>query len=309
MDVAQWQRRLEQNFTVNGVVGGHLLEVHRLEKACGQFFAHKYHGQSVLLDSFQSFYIETVHLAYARIAGNGWPNNCESYAPILLFYVINFKSFRACENMLTRGYALDGYARLRDLKDRAVFLGGIANNITTFPKIFGYSDEDAVTGKEWNTLRNKRRKEERKVLGRMLREKSGLPGQILSQLGKWEHLFHQEVHGSRLTYFRELDQWIQTKKPPSVGPVANEESMAVYMNRAAEIGWMFVRLFPFLQLTKNAFGDEWKERQKILDDSFRVMEQGLSELGKRIADAFVCLMDEKFAFPEDFHYFEADGTA
>ena len=280
IDVNQWQKRLEDNFSSNGIVGGHLFEIFDLEKKCGESFANTYHGQSVLIDSFQSSYIETIRSAYTWIAQNGWQEGSHYYSTILVFYVVNFRSFRACENLLMKGYPLDGYALLRDLKDRAVFLGAIANNITTFHKIYyGYAGAGTDTEKVWKKHKNERKKEENRVLGWMLRKDSGLPEEVIIELGKWEQLFHEEVHSSRVSFVYEVREWRRSNVPPSLGPIPIEEPMAMYMNRAAEIGWMLVKLLPFIQPAENAFGAKWKERQEILDDSFRIMELGLSQVG------------------------------
>jgi hypothetical protein len=82
----------------------------------------------------------------------------------------------------------------------------------------------------------------------------------------------------------------------------------MYMNRACEVAWLITRLFPYLQVEENAFGDKWRARHEILDDSFRHMQLGLSELGKKIGDAFIKFVDTNFAFKKPFHYFEANGT-
>lgn len=310
INVEQWLKRLEDNFSSNGIVGEHLFEIFDLEKKCGESFVNTYHGQSVLIDSFQSFYIETIRSAYRWIAQNGWPKGSDHYSTILVSYVVNFRSFRACENLLMKGYPLDGYALLRDLKDRAVFLGAIANNITTFRKIYyGYANDGTDTEKLWKKQKNERKKEESRVFGRMLREDSGLPEKVIIELRKWEQLFHEEVHSSRMSFVYELREWLRNNVPPSLGPTPIEDPMAMYMNRAVEIGWMLVKLLPFIQPTENAFGARWKERQEILDDSFRIMELGLSHVGKKIADAFICFVEKKFSFPRDFCYFEADGIA
>ena len=136
MNVAEWQKRLEENFSVDGYVGGHLYKIIDLEKAFGEFYVGTFRGQLVLIDSFQNFYIETINKAKEFISTNGWPKDCPYYVFVLLYYIMNFRSFRACENLLLKGYPLDGYSLLRNLKDKAIFMGGIANNITAFYKKF-----------------------------------------------------------------------------------------------------------------------------------------------------------------------------
>jgi len=296
MDVDKWQKRLEDNFTEYGVIGSHLLEIIDMEKAYGQYYASTFHGQSVLMDSFQSFYIETIRSAQGWVVNNGWPENAPCYAPILFFYVTIFRSFRACQNLLVSGYPFDGYALLRDVKDRAILLCGIAHNLTSFQAIHALRKGD-------------RKREERKVFDRIIGKDSGLSVGDLREIALWERLFHDEVHGSKLTFFTEMGDWIRGERPLSIGPTPLEQPIAMYMNRAVETGWLVTRLFPYLQAAECAFGARWEERRAILDDSFRVSEQGLAGLGKKVADALIVLADRKFSFPDSFHYFEADGSA
>ena len=307
MDVAEWQKRLEDIFTVNGVVDSNLLDILHQERACGEYYANTYHGQCVLIDSFQSFYIETIKSALNWIAGKGCPEDCESYAPILVYYVIAFRRFRACENLLLKGYPLDGYTLLRDLKDRCIFLAGIAHNITTLPALFALKNIKTPTVEDRPGNKKERKKEEHRLLNLIIGKNSGLPDDIIKELGRWNQLFHDEVHGSKYSFSRELLDSIQGKAALSIGPIPKKDSMAIYMNRACEIGWLLVRLLPYLQPEMNAFGDLWRDKRQILDDSFRYMQQALSKSGKKIGDAFIILVDEKFNFSDSFFYFEADG--
>ncbi|MFH1934636.1 MAG: hypothetical protein ABIN18_24090 [Pseudomonadota bacterium] len=138
MDVAEWQKRLEDNFSFRGRIDRNLLEVYKMEKAYGEYLNNTFHGQRVLINSFQDYFVETIHCALDWVNQNGWPDKCKNYPVILLYYVTMFKSFRACENLLRTGYPLDGYALMRDLKDRSIFLVGIAHNIVSFPSMQGY---------------------------------------------------------------------------------------------------------------------------------------------------------------------------
>ncbi len=55
MDSAEWQKRLVDNFSAKGRVGGNLSPIIELEKTCGVLFAHTFKGQLLLIDSFQTF--------------------------------------------------------------------------------------------------------------------------------------------------------------------------------------------------------------------------------------------------------------
>lgn len=307
MNISEWQKRLVENFSMNGIVGGNLLEIQNFENSYGEYYIKTFHGQNILIDSFQSFFKETLDSGFNWISKYDWPKNCPYYPLIFLYYIILFRSYRACENLLLKGYPLDGYALLRDLKDRVVFLAGIAHNITSFSLIHGYGGQYEVSQENyWAKIKPITKKEELRVLNRILRKESGLPEHLKLELKLWENLFHEEVHGSKFSFFQEIGNWIEHKNI-SIGPRPQESSMAMYMNRSAEIGWLIVKLLPYLQPTESAFGDNWGKKYKILDESFRYAIQGLSKAGKRIADAFIFLVDSKFHFPETFHYFEADG--
>ena len=308
MDVAEWQERLEKHFTVNDLVGGNLSEVIDLEHAYGQYFIDNFHGQSVLIDSFQSFYIETLRRTLKWVAENGWPKECETYSAMFLYFVVLFRRFRACEILLLKGYPLDGYSLLRNLKDSTILLAGIAHNMTTFTSILGKADPGTLTDEYWKKMKNDRKDEERRVLSRMIRKDSGLPTEVIAELEIWEQLFHEEVHGSKLTFSIEMKEWIRGETPLSIGPSPRELSTALYMNRTTEIAWLLVRLLPYLQPVEKAFGNEWHRKHQILDDSFRYASQELSKSGKNIGDAFIKFVDEKFFFRTPFYYVEANGS-
>jgi len=293
MAVAAWQRRLEDAFSTGDVVGARLFEVIDLEKECGRYFVNTFHGQSVLMHAFQDFYIETLLASEAWVADNGWPQG-EYYSVVVLTYLTAFRSFRACENLLLYGYPLDGFALLRDVKDRALHMCGIARNVTTWSAI--------------NSIEKRERKAaERKTLSLLLGDDSKMPAQDAEAIKQWEDVFHQEVHGSKLTLVTEISRLMEGKQL-SVGPLPDEKQLGMYMNRAVETGWLYTRLLPYLQPTSAAFGADWAARQQVLDESFRASEQALADMGKPIASAFIRFVDREYDFGGDFHYVEADGS-
>jgi len=311
MDVAQWQERLTENFTVNGHVGGNLFEIFDKEKDCGHYFATTFHGQSVLIDAFLSFFIETMKTARQWTGSHGWPPNCPSYPYVYDYYLIMFRRFRACEILLLHGYPLDGYVLLRGLKDQAILLAGIAHNVTTLSGIFGAVNTENLTEDDFKRIMKLRRQEEGKVWGALLRKDSGLPEEVIKELSIWERMFHEEVHGFKFSLVTDVLRWLQGQGEPSIGPTPpslNITSWSNYMNRAVEIGWLVVRLLPYLQPIENAFGEDWRQRHHILDDSFRFAEKSLSEKCTEIGEAFIKFVDDKFSFRNPFHYLEADGS-
>jgi hypothetical protein len=306
MDVAEWQSRLENYFKVNGITGKPLLPVLAMESDYGRYVVETFLGQFVLMDSFFAFFIETVNRAVTLGRSKKWPPEYSTYPLVLQYYITVFRSFRAAENLLKCGYPLDGYALLRDLKDRAIFAGALAHGKTSFYKLFGSPNVQSLTSitqKEYRQIKKRCKDEERRVLNEMIRRESGFPSDVQKELEAWENLFHEEVHGSRLTFAKSVG-WLQGTQPLSLGPIPDEGSIAVYVNRASEIGWLFLRTFPFLQLESDAFGREWREKYTVLDDSFRIMVQALGSKGKKIGEIFLALVSAKFTFPDDLHYHE-----
>ena len=308
MNVDEWQKRLEDNFTINNVVGGYLLSIIDSERDCENYFAQTFHGQSVLIDSFQSFFIETMSITRANIEIKGWPKNCLSYQLVYIYFIVMFRRFRACENLLLKGYPMDGYSLIRDLKDRSLLMGAVAHNITTLSQVFGYSGTKALTDEIRKAIKRDRKKEEQRVLNLMIRKDSGPPEKILLEINKWEYLFHEEVHGSKLSFYSEIGNLIEGKTEIMMGPNPKEEHMSMYMNRICEIAWIITRLFPYLQDSPQAFGNEWNRRRMILDDSFSIMQKGLDKIGKNIGEAFIYFINNKFNYKDPFYYFEAKGS-
>lgn len=59
MNVSEWQKRLEDNFSSNGIIGEKLVDTINQENAFGLQML-SYQGLRVLTDSFQSVFIETL---------------------------------------------------------------------------------------------------------------------------------------------------------------------------------------------------------------------------------------------------------
>jgi hypothetical protein len=67
MDVGEWRKSLEDNFTNNGVCGGRILpSAIKQERICGSYYIQKFHGHGILADSFLDFFAITL-----RSAGEG----------------------------------------------------------------------------------------------------------------------------------------------------------------------------------------------------------------------------------------------
>jgi len=291
LDVAEWQQRIEDVFGEGDIVGPHLKEVLDRETEFGLHIASTYHGHLALMAAFQSHFVDTLRTAERLVAKRGWPSEAPYYGAMVLMYLTAFRSFRACESLLLCGYPLDGFALLRDIKDRALYLWGIASDKTTWSEL--------------NSMDRKiRQAAEHRVHNLLLGADSGFSPEELEAIRQWEGLFNQEVHGSKLTMITEMKCLVEGGQM-SVGPLPNERQIAMYLNRATEAGWLIAKLLPYLQPSAGAFGADWAARQQVLDESFRFMEQGLEGVGKTIATAFIGFVDRNYSFDESLHYVEA----
>jgi hypothetical protein len=305
MSVAEWQRQLADTFTVDGPVGGHLRIVDEAEGNVSNYLITNFHGQDVLLSSFQGFFIETLLLANRRVQEHGWPKNAPNYSVALAAFFNLFRRFRACEILYVKGYPLDGYALMRDIKDRALLYAGVARNITTFVKVLGLPATQASDPSYGKKATRNRKENEHLVMHAMTGKTSGLASDVREDLKAWDDMFHIEMHGGTFSLMTELQQ-LKEGRVLQIGPSVVQNAYVMYINRSSELGWMVTRLLPYLQMTENAFGDEWNKKREILDDSFRYMVQGLSNLGKRLGASFITMMDDKFAFKQPFYYSEAE---
>jgi hypothetical protein len=307
MTVNEWRARLADNFTVGGLVGGNLVQVQEREAEVAEYLVKTFGGQNTLIDSFQSFYIETLNIAMRGVVENGWPDAPSNYALVFAQFSTLFRRYRACELLSFNGYPLDGYSLLRDIKDRAFMLAGLAHNMTTVLKIMGTVPmmADKVAWKRRST--RSRKDEENRITRHISGADSGLPPTVVAELRLWDELFHEEVHGGKLSLTHEIGFFSQGFAMP-VGPTLHEQAFAVYMNRSSELGWLILRLLPYLQVAENAFDNEWQRKYAVLDESFRYIVQGLTKLGKTMGQTFITLVDKKFSFKQPFKYFEADGS-
>jgi hypothetical protein len=309
MDVAEWQKQLDDTFSDDGIIGKRLLNIIEMEKKYVQYIMQKFNGYQILTDSFFDFYIETLNQAHRQLMQNGRPQGAYRFPVEFLFYVTNFKSLRAAENLFLCGYPFDGYALLRDLKDRAIFLGAIMHRISTFSTLYLGLDEaqnghGTLSEEDYRKIRKQREKEEKRVHTLMLGAKSGLEETIIHEIKKWEQYFHEEVHGSHWTFFIEGGPWLNKEKALSLGPEPNDVAMGMYINRSNEIKWMILKSMPFLQLSAQSFGNEWARKWHVLDNAFRFTIEELGKMDKKIAWAVLAMVDQKFHFSPEKTYFE-----
>jgi hypothetical protein len=252
-------------------------------------------GYLALSDGFKNLFLETVGHLNSEINPEVTGPLSEFYALFLPRLAHAFQSLCAAERIAMRGYPLHGYTLLRNTFDNLVLASAALQKITDF-----YSIEGVVPGQKFHPAAAKslRKKTELKVRDEMTGAKSGLSGTTIDELKKWDDLFDYETHGARLTLASGLG-WMKGTDQLPVVPRFSERDFAMFMNRCCEVGWMTHRLLPLIQPPGNLFPQKWREKWRIVDDSFEVTVFSLTgQLGKSIGAAIVELVKAKFPFNE-----------
>jgi hypothetical protein len=297
------QHRLTDAFTMYGVVGYRICHVIEYEKAYGAFIERTYKGHSILSLSFQEFYTDTIEAALSVCNQEDGKPTPPRYLESVLWHLGNFRNIRAVDILFHNGYPMDGLARLRHLKESAIFLDAMLSGLTTYSRIKGWdgvvTPGKKLIAKDMELIRKNRMQEEKRILGLMLRKSSGLADTDIAKLEKWENYFHEEVHGAFLTQVLEHGPAIRGEDTISVAPKPHECSCFMFMNRFCEVAWMLHRTLPIMQLSTHRFGSEWADKWKLIDDNFFVLEKSIAEMGKSIGDIFIRFMEMKFPFDSE----------
>ena len=278
------------------------------EREYGAALVRTYKGFDVTEHAFFDFWIETLHLAALGAFRGQLPQNDQHYTMLYLTYLSLFRGFRAASTLKNYGYPSHAFAALRDQKDRAIHIGAIVNGMTDISAVRGIDPTrertDPVTNEEYKEVRGRRSKEQTRVMSLMVGKESGLPTDDIAEMEILRDMYHEEVHGGMSTFMHDLKTIVIDKKLPTIGPRPHDKNldMALYMNRACEIGWMVLRSLPYLQLKARAFGDDWSDRWLLLDEAFRMQVESLGEDGKPIGHIFSRMVDAKFAFDPEWHY-------
>jgi hypothetical protein len=207
-----------------------------------------------------------------------------------------FRTVRATEVLSVNGYPLQGYALQRSIKDQVFILCAVANNMMDFGEMFGSQE-----GPE--KMAANRMKTERKIRSVIIGKESDLSEETQTELLSWEELFSVETHRGLFTLFNTLGDTLKGKLDV-VGPSPEEKNDAMFINRSNELNWMILRLIPCMRRKELVWGDEWTKKWDLLEESFRMMNEGLADLGKKIPLAHLEMIEMKFKFGPDRYYIE-----
>ena len=307
-EIIQWQDRLHELFNYNGVLGGKTLAITKeLERTVGQLFVQKFHGHRLLTDAFLDFFAETLHTQSSYHLQHGWPKE-PHYALTFFMYLTIFRTVRATEVLSVHGYPMQGYALQRSIKDQVFILCAIANNVIIgFNELFGWEDALNTGATQIQQTRKSaanRLKIERKIRSFIIGQESGLSEETRDELVHWDLLFNLETHRGLFTLFNTLGNALKGKMVDVLGPSPDETNEAMFFNRSNELNWMIFRLIPCIRRKELVWSDEWTKKWRLLEESFRMMNEGLAELGKKIPVAHLEMIEAKFKFGLNDHYFE-----
>lgn len=259
----------------------------------------QYKGYLALSDAFKCFFLETVELINTECRPKVLVPLSEFYPIFVPRLTHSFQSLCGSERVAICGYPYHAYTLLRNTFDNLLLTSASLQKITDF-----YSVEGIELGKplDVGAVKKLRKDTEFEVRRKMTGSQSGLTQQTLDELAKWDALFDLEVHGARLS-LAATQGWMKGTEPLPVLPRFEEMQFAMFVNRYCEVGWMTHRLIPALQPPGVPLPNAWKDKWRVLDDSFEIIVNSLTQqLGKRIGATIVELVKEKFPFNEQFEF-------
>lgn len=292
MKPEEFQKQLQEISRYNGVDYG---RVHLLfeEEAKYRSTASQFHGYMALSDAFKCIFLEAVELINTVCRPKITQPLSEFYAFYMPRVTHSFQSLCGAERVALHGYPLLAYTALRNVYDNNVLSSAALQKITTFYAIEGL---EATQPFDPDKARKLRKATEFDVQRKMTGNQSGLTPQTIEELAKWDALFDFETHGARLSMASTMG-WIKGTESLAVLPRFVARDFAIYMNRFCEISWMVHRLLPLLQPPSAELPDTWHAKWSIVDESFRILVQSLTEdTGKKIGAAMVEFVTCKFPF-------------
>jgi hypothetical protein len=298
MGPGEMQKRLEAISNDQGVAYGRVHELFEAERAYG-LQATRFQGYLSLSDAFKSFFLETAEVFNSSVVPRINTQLSEYHAMFFPRLIYAWQSLCGLERLALHGYPLQAYAEIRNIFDSLQAESAALQGMVDF-----YAIEGVVPGQtvDMAQVKKLRRKTEQEVCLLMSGSKSGLSQATIDELAVWDNLFNFEVHGGRLSLTNAKDFMMGKDRLP-VFPTFREKDFAMFMNRYCEIAWMTHRLIPLVQPPGIPFDRQWKEKWRLIDESFGIIASSLTkEKGKAIGAAIVEYVNTKFPFIGDSEF-------
>jgi hypothetical protein len=313
-EIDEWgpiQMALEESFfdeRTDAIGGKHLLPLMDGESRYGAHLVTKFKGYDIVENCFFDFFMETLEIAAGKSFFGQLPKSDNQFIIMYLMYFSSLRALRSASILKNNGYPLAGFGLMREVKNRAIHLGGVAAGITGAAELNGFdptsTNSATLDQNRYRKIKMARKREQGRVTAQMVGAKSGLREEDIEEMAKIRDFYHDEVHGWLMTFFEDFKTLAIDKKLPSFLPQPhhNDSDAGMYMNRGCEVIWMLLRDLPNLQLEPRSFGEDWAKRWTLLDKALHLQVRGLGDLGKRIAGAVTNAIEEKFCFSPDTHY-------
>jgi len=295
LDVKAFLKAIEEITFENGRPFARAYELLDQERQYGMAVVTQLGGHVVLSDGFKCFFLESVELLNSECRPKVTDQLSEFYPIFVVRLVHGFQSLFAAERVAMSGYPYHAYTLLRNSFDNILLTSAAMQRMTDFYSIEGI---DPLMPLDIKGLKKKRKEVEYQVRKKMVGSESNLSQSTIDALKKWDELFDYEVHGSRLS-LADSQGWLKGIEPLPVLPTFKPKQFAIFANRFTEIGWMLCRLVPLLQPANAPMSETWKKKWQVIDTSFGIAVESLSEVGKKIGTAMVEFVKAKFPFSEN----------
>ncbi len=298
LSVADFEKRLEDHFLKDGVIGSALFPLMEGEFENGMEHTSAYAGFHKLNDAAQGFMYETLRCINSQIVQLS-SIHVAQYSFSFVDLLMIFKKLRSASILSARSYPGPAFSILRDVAERSILLSSLFQGFLSYNDLMGFRSDDNPNGtpQELNVRRRKHRKSvEQKALTIFFGPKSGLSLVAQDQMSKWKDFFDQEIHGSYISSSQAIVDWHNSETGMTFLDSVSSPMTVMCLNRQFEVSWMFLRLLPNLQNTAFSFDENWQKRWCVLDDSFWQFSVSLSDLEKPIGQAFIEFIDSKFPF-------------
>jgi hypothetical protein len=286
--VARWIMRIQNTFRgPSGYSGHRVLLMQEAEKAHAACLFNAKGGYATIIDAFIDFYMQTIEEAYKH--------SPQPSAFKFALFIASLQRFRSSYNTFWDGYYFDAASHLRPLFENLLNYGALINGYITEQELFEgpqATNFGSLTLKQQKLLTYKHHsKLAKKVREMMIGPLSGLSQQDQENLDRTIGFLHSHVHRAESTQFKIVLDTIKLR-PITYLPVLDEQIAGSYIFTSIYACWSITRILPFLS-QPDLFTSQWRERYKVLDQSFQ--EWAMDE-STAVDEAFMRFIGSKMNF-------------
>lgn len=244
--------------------------------------ANYFYGFSQLMPAFFCFCLQT----YDNIANRKLENIPEKNILFNLISIPTFWRFRAGYIIFWKGYYISGAGLLRAVFENMLTIIAVENEFISEKDTFMYYSDLSIDEKlNYREIERRVQRRDAIIHNIFFGENSKLSDEskeiIKEQIVK---NLHNSVHKSSNAIALYARDWLMGDSFP-IFPRYHQDLSRLYSNIACLIGWIFLRTLPLLQIEKNEFSEEWKNKYQVLDTLFTDLIDSLPlEIGRAIEE-------------------------